>query len=174
MSSEGSWQGYDPDRDAAFRSDDYRPNTAPEDNSYDYYGQSGPQPGFEQPTPPADPLAANAAYQPGVQDSWTQPYEGSPRSQMTPYLNPNYPRPDHPNATSSIVLGVIGFFVPFLSPVALALAARGRKDVREHPGVYAGEGNLTAGYVIGIIGTVLLAFYVLIMLVMIGAVLASW
>jgi hypothetical protein len=76
---------------------------------------------------------------------------------------PVYVLPDHPKATSSLVVGLIavaGMFVcalPILaSPVAWVLGAQARREIRNAPQQWGGEGKATAGMVLGIIGTVLL------------------
>ena len=58
-------------------------------------------------------------------------------------------------------------------PIALAMAIRGRKDVREHPEAYSGADNLTAGLVLGAIGTALLALYLLMVAVLLVIVVAA-
>lgn len=68
----------------------------------------------------------------------------------------------HPSATASLVLGILGLvlFAP-LAPVAWAMAARGKREATLQPGRYRTSGSLQAGYVLGVIGTVVLALVVL-------------
>ncbi len=73
---------------------------------------------------------------------------------------------EHPNATTSLVLGILGLvlFAP-LAPVALSMAVRGRREAALQPGRYRTSGSLQAGYVLGIIGTVALALAVVVVVV---------
>ncbi|MCA0296408.1 MAG: DUF4190 domain-containing protein [Actinobacteria bacterium] len=66
----------------------------------------------------------------------------------------------HPNATTSLVMGILGLvlFTP-LAPIAWYLAARGKREMRQDPGRWAPSPMLTAGMVMGIIGTSLMAFF---------------
>jgi hypothetical protein len=76
---------------------------------------------------------------------------------------PVYVLPDHPRATTALVLGIIGVagaftcFLPVVvAPFAWALGAKARKEIRSAPQQWGGDGRATAGMVLGIIGTVLL------------------
>lgn len=65
----------------------------------------------------------------------------------------------HPSATTSMVLGILGLvlFSP-LAPFAWFLGARGKREMRQEPGKWAPSPMLTAGMVMGIIGTALMVF----------------
>jgi hypothetical protein len=72
--------------------------------------------------------------------------------------------PDLPKATTALIFGIVAvagaFFcvLPILvSPVAWILGAQARKEIRAAPQQWGGEGRATAGMVLGIVGTVLLA-----------------
>lgn len=85
---------------------------------------------------------------------------------MPPF--PVYVLPDHPKATSALVVGIIavaGTFmclIPVLAaPVAWVLGAQARREIRNAPQQWSGEGRATAGMVLGIVGTALLALMVL-------------
>lgn len=98
--------------------------------------------------------------------SWQLPPQPQPAApaEMVPYHNYSYgylPLPNHPNAVPSLVLGIIGLFIPPLSILALVLAVRGRNQLRTEPGVFGGQENLTAGVVLGGIGTALFVVYLL-------------
>lgn len=73
------------------------------------------------------------------------------------YARPVASLPEHPNAVLSLVLGLVGLFVMpvLLSPIAWVLAARGRSQVAANPGRWATGGSMTAGLVLGILGTVM-------------------
>lgn len=75
-------------------------------------------------------------------------------------------REEHPRAMSALILGILGIalFAP-LAPVAWVLAARARKEIRNSSGRYRESGTLTAGYVLGIIGTVLMALGAIVLMV---------
>lgn len=81
------------------------------------------------------------------------------------YGYPQYPAPQkHPNATTSMVLGIVavagGFmcYLPLLiAPFAWFMGSRAVKEIDASGGAQGGRGEATAGKVLGIIGTVLLA-----------------
>jgi hypothetical protein len=90
---------------------------------------------------------------------------------------PTYVLPDHPKATSALVLGIIavaGAFTCFLpvvvAPIAWVLGARARREIRSAPQQWGGESRATAGMVLGIVGTVLLvlAFIVVALFVIVA------
>lgn len=141
---------------------------------------SGPAPDPEQPQHPGPP--------PSFQPSWGQPGPGQPPYGAQPgypappaqpgYQQPGYPQPgyapppgwgyapvapDHPRATTALVLGLVGLIgglacgLPLLaSPFAWWIGVKTRREIDAQPGV-GGRGQATAGMVTGIIGTVLLA-----------------
>lgn len=87
--------------------------------------------------------------------------------------------PEHPNSTLVLVLGIVGLLTnfiafPFISPIAWYLGAKARRDISHNPGVYSDNGRLTAGLVLGVIGTVLaLAFVGFIVMVILVALAAA-
>jgi uncharacterized membrane protein len=71
--------------------------------------------------------------------------------------------PDHPSATTAMVLGIIGLVglvvcqvLLFLSPVAWVMGSRAVKQIDSEPGRYGGRDRAVAGKIMGIIGTVVL------------------
>jgi len=81
---------------------------------------------------------------------------------------PAYRLPDHPDATKSMVLGLVALIGGFTCYLPLALGpwawVVGRRAVREidaQPGRFEGRGQAVAGYVTGVIATVLLVLGVL-------------
>ena len=73
------------------------------------------------------------------------------------------PAPDHPRSTTALVVGLISLIgglmcvLPILaSPFALFIGRKAVKEIDAEPGRYGGRGSAMAGYVMGIIGTVLL------------------
>lgn len=72
---------------------------------------------------------------------------------------------DHPNATMSLVLGIIGLiFFPPLAPFAWYLAAKGQREARLDPGRWRTGGMIVVGKVLGILGTAILSFLTLLIL----------
>ncbi|RNL61117.1 DUF4190 domain-containing protein [Nocardioides marmoriginsengisoli] len=131
------------------------------------YAQPGypPPPYGQQPYPPAP-------YGQAPYDTTQNPY-----GQQYPqpgYGYPAYAPQNHPRATTSLVLGLIGVvgaftcvFPVLVAPFAWVIAAKARREIRESPGRYGGEGSVTAGFVLGIIGTILLALIILFIIGMI-------
>jgi hypothetical protein len=80
-----------------------------------------------------------------------------------------YPvQPKEPRATTAMVLGIVGLVggwmccVPFaVSPVALVVGQRSLAAIRQQPHL-GGRGEALAGFVMGIIGTVLLGLALLV------------
>lgn len=77
----------------------------------------------------------------------------------TPGYGYGYPlRRDHPQATTALILGIIGLVAcQLLSPVALVVGRRAMNQIDRDPEAYGGRGMATAGFVLGIIGTAFLA-----------------
>jgi hypothetical protein len=128
-------------------------------------GQQPPAPP-PYPTPGQPPATPYGGPVPPGQPGWYAP----PGTQ--PY--PVYVRPDLPKATAAMVVGIIalaGTFtcgLPILaSPVAWVLGAQARRQIREAPQQWGGESKATAGMVLGIIGTVLLALALIAIVVVI-------
>jgi hypothetical protein len=125
---------------------------------------------------------------PGGQGPYGQQPYGAPQNPYAPPPNP-YPRPneygapqspygvpyqpayaggmmpDHPSATTSMVLGIIGLvgiltcggITLVLSPFAWAIGAKSVREIDAQPGRFGGRDKAQAGKWMGIIGTVLLA-----------------
>ncbi|MBK8448136.1 MAG: DUF4190 domain-containing protein [Micropruina sp.] len=77
-----------------------------------------------------------------------------------PYGYAAPPPPEHPNATLVLILGIVGLFtnfvfMPFISPIAWYLGAKARREMAARPGAYSDSGKLTAGFVLGIIGSLI-------------------
>jgi len=152
----------------------------------EYYGQTGyaaPQPDYLAPgtSLPGYDQPGNGA--PDARDLWAQP--GNPYGQQvaprdSAPLDYGYPPnpgyavvPDHPQSTPVLVFGIIGLFLfPPMAVAALVMGNRARRDVRERPDAYRDSGNLTAGWVMGIIGTALLSIYAMFILVFFVALVA--
>jgi hypothetical protein len=122
-------------------------------------GQQAPPP-YPPAYPPAGAPGPYAGHQP--QQPGYPPQPGMP-------VFPTYVLPDHPKATSALVLGIIavaGAFTCFLpvvvAPIAWILGAKARREIRSAPQQWGGDGRATAGMVLGIIGTVLLVLAVIV------------
>jgi hypothetical protein len=133
--------------------DPTQPNPDPSQNP-DPSRNPGPyqSPGPSQPPPE----------QPGY---WQQQAPGYP----PPYgQQPGYPTgqvryaPDHPRATMALVLGILGLVVcGVVAPFAWVIGARAVREIDESNGGLGGRGAAKAGYILGIIGTVLLGLGIL-------------
>ncbi|CAN5500579.1 hypothetical protein BH10ACT10_BH10ACT10_29440 [soil metagenome] len=121
--------------------------------------------------PPQDPD------QPGYweQQQSQQPYQQQPPpgygqppyQQPMPYGQPpGYQvrlAPEHPQATTSLVLGIIGLVVcSVVAPFAWRLGKRTLDEIDASQGQVGGRGAAQAGYVLGIIGTVVLGLALLV------------
>lgn len=93
------------------------------------------QPRMVQPPPGRD----RGPIQYGVGPQAPQPYG---------YVPYGYPRAEHPQATLTLVLGVVGIVVPVLSFVAWYLGGQARDEIRLGA-PYAWEGGVVAGYWLG-------------------------
>jgi hypothetical protein len=129
--------------------------------------------------------------QPYGQPYGQQPPYGQPYGQQPPYGQPGYPAWGAPQAPQdggaqaalivgivSLGLGVLACGLGFLgSPVAWVLGHRAKKRIDASNGALGGRGNAQAGFVLGIVGTVLLALAVLalvVFLVLLGLSIDSW
>lgn len=133
-------------------------------------GSAQPNTGYAQPMP-----AQSNYTQPGyASGSYVEPsgpagsiapqpaYQAYPTPAQVPAVPYTYgyqqSLPDHPSATTTFVLSLIGIFVlQILSPIAWYLGAKAQREVKANPGRWRSGGLLTAGTVIGIIGTVFMA-----------------
>jgi uncharacterized membrane protein len=79
------------------------------------------------------------------------------------------PPPNPPGAVGALVCGILAIvfcWFPFaglpLGIIALVLAIKAKKAVSQNPGKFAPGGMRTAGFVLGIIGTVFSAIYLVV------------
>ena len=102
---------------------------------------------------------------------------GGPWPQQQPPMPafPTYVVPDLPKATAALVVGIVAVAGTFMcvlpilvSPVAWVLGAQARKQIRSAPQQWGGEGKATAGMVLGIIGTVLLALLIVVLVAVVA------
>jgi len=110
-----------------------QPGQQPDPGQYGQPGQQ-PDPGYGQPV---------------------QPYPAAPPAY-------GYTVPDHPKATTAMVLGILGIVVcGVMAPFAWSIGKKTRDEIDASGGRLGGRGQANAGYIMGIIGTVLLALGVL-------------
>jgi hypothetical protein len=132
----------------------------------------------------ADPYAQGQVS--GNYNASPSPYEGQPSSYGTPAPAPQYNTyesqgyavygqqqpyaapgiaspgygavlPDHPQSTTVLILGILSIVgIAVCGPFAWYFGSKARKEIQANPGTYKDGGSLTAGWVMGIIGTVLL------------------
>jgi hypothetical protein len=144
-------------------------------------GQPPQDPNNQPPTPPAQP--GYWEQQQGQPPYGQQPYGQQPYGQQPP-PPPSYGQqggyaPDHPKATTALILGILGIVVcGVLAPFAWRIGKRTRDEIDASNGQLGGRGSAQAGYVLGLIGTILLGLGLLLLvgllvLGMIGAVSSS-
>ncbi|MFC8528469.1 DUF4190 domain-containing protein [Nocardia sp. NPDC057227] len=77
---------------------------------------------------------------------------------------------EHPNATAILFLGAVSILCCGLAgPVAWAMGRRALDQIEESGGAYGGRAQVVVGYVLGIVGTVLMViFAILFVLITLG------
>lgn len=77
---------------------------------------------------------------------------------MSPgYPPPYYIPPKHPQATTAMVLGILGIAVcGVLAPIAWNIGGKAVNEIDANPAAYSGRGEANAGKILGIVGTCLL------------------
>lgn len=112
--------------------------------------------------------------QPGGQQppGWQPGYYPPPGYPPPGY--PHYPQgpvqysPDHPRATTVLVLGVLSVVLcQVLGPFAWVIGKRTVSEIDASQGRYGGRGSAQAGYILGVVGSVLLGLAVLYLVFMI-------
>ena len=109
---------------------------------------------------------------PGDQSPYEQPqYPPAGQPQYAPPggpaygYQPGYPSvapPEHPKAMTSMVLGLLGLFLcQLVSPFAWSIGKRTLNEIDASSGRIGGRGQAQAGYILGIIGTLVLGLGVL-------------
>ncbi|HEX6247608.1 MAG TPA: DUF4190 domain-containing protein [Nocardioidaceae bacterium] len=77
--------------------------------------------------------------------------------------------PDHPRATTSLVLGILGLVLcGFVAPFAWVIGRKTLFEIEDSGGRLGGRTAAQAGYILGVIGTVLLVIGVIIVVVYIA------
>lgn len=87
--------------------------------------------------------------------------------------DPGQSRGTEPLAVGSLVVGIVGLVItvlaPLLGPIALAMGMRAKQKIAASGGALEGQGIAQAGFILGIIGTVLTGLFVLFIGICIGA-----
>jgi uncharacterized membrane protein YjgN (DUF898 family) len=79
-----------------------------------------------------------------------------------------YPPPKHPQATTVLVLGILGLVVcQVLGPFAWSMGNKAQKEMLANPGAYSGDGEINAGRILGIISTAILGLVLLFLVAMV-------
>jgi uncharacterized membrane protein YjgN (DUF898 family) len=79
------------------------------------------------------------------------------------------PPPDHPQATTVLVLGILGIVVcGVLAPFAWTMGNRVLREIDASQGRIGGRGNVNAGRILGMVGTAILALSVLALIAFVG------
>lgn len=128
-----------------------------------------------EPTGWSQPQQFGSALQ-SAQPQYPSPAQAYSFGQRLPY-GLSAEQPEHPNATAALVVGIVGIMAlfvmfPLISPVAWYLGAKGRREMREQPGRWRTSGSLTAGFVLGIVGTLIAIAFVALILVALALVVA--
>ena len=106
---------------------------------------------------PQDPYAPGAG-----QPYGQQPYGAQPQ----PYVAQPYPpaygyvaAPEHPQGTTILVLGILGFFVGITGLIAWIMGAKAEKEMAASGIVYSNANNIKIGKILGMVTTILSALY---------------
>jgi len=140
------------------------------------YGDPSEQPqGYPSANQPGYPQGPPAGYPQGQQPGYPPGYPPP----FPPYGAGGYPAPqEHPKAMTAMVIGILGLVMcQVASPFAWVIGKRTVTEIDASGGRLGGRGQAQAGYVLGIVGTVLLGlglafvlFYLVIMILFIGGV----
>jgi hypothetical protein len=132
-------------------------------------------PGDDQPQEPRNQPAPEQRGYPGEQSRQAPPgYPQAPGYSPQGYapMAPQQYAPDHPRATTSLVLGILGVVLcQVVAPFAWVIGKRTVNEIDASGGRIGGRGSAQAGYVLGIVGTVLLGLgliYLVVMMVILG------
>lgn len=83
-----------------------------------------------------------------------------------------YPAPDHPQANTVLVLGILSFFCGVTGPVAWVMGRRALREIDASNGAVGGRSQVQVGYIMGIVTTLLTALSLLLVVLWIVLVLA--
>jgi hypothetical protein len=115
----------------------------------------------QDPNQPPNPPGQQPGYweqQQSQPPQYGQPQYGQPPYGQVPYGQPpaGY-APDHPKATTALVLGILGIVIcGVIAPFAWRIGKKTLDEIDASNGQLGGRGSAQAGYVLGIVGTILL------------------
>jgi len=139
------------------------------------YGQQPKQPGYWQQQAPQGPPVYGQPGQPGQPGQFGQPPYPPQGYGQPPYPPQGYGQvqyaPDHPKATTAMVLGILSLVIcGLIGPFAWSMGRRTVREIDASNGQLGGRGQAQAGFICGIISTVLLGLglIVVVLIVVIG------
>lgn len=148
--------GETPDQPSGEQPPSYPPPAPPAYGQQPYAQQQPPPGGWPPPPPPTQPFPLQAY-------SYGQP--------ATPYGGaPGYAVPEDKSATTAMVLGIVGLAAGFtvcfglgflVSPFALFMGLASKRRIDASGGQLGGRGNAQAGFIMGVLGTIMLALAIL-------------
>lgn len=114
----------------------------------------------------------------GSQPEQPHPYQPYQPAQspygLSPYGVPWGPPPDHPSATTALILGILGLVLcQLVSPFAWVIGGRAVREIDASQGRQGGRSSAQAGRVCGIVGTAILAVYVVLAVALVALAFAS-
>ncbi|MCW2799647.1 MAG: hypothetical protein JWQ70_1119 [Aeromicrobium sp.] len=122
-------------------------------------GQYPPNWGSAYPPPPPGgqyPPNYGSAYPPNYGSAYP------PGGQHPPGYPQGYGAPKHPQATTAMILGIVGLtgvlccVTAFAAPFAWWFGAKAVREIDASPAMYSGRSEASAGKIMGIIGTALM------------------
>jgi hypothetical protein len=129
-------------------------------------------------TPPGNEPPAYPGQQPGATPQPYQgqnPYTGQGQQYPPQAPQPGVPgglKPKHPQATTVLVLGIVGFiFCQILGPFAWVMGNKTIKEIDANPNQWDGRSEALVGKILGIVSTVLLVLSVLTLIAVFGFIL---
>ncbi len=139
-------------------------------------GQQPSWENYQQPSTPAFPEPPGSESPYGQPPYGQPPYGQSPYGQAQPGRSPyGQGLTPHPQATSAMILGIVALAGTFvcgvlcvLGPFAWVKGAKVRREIDAEPLRWSGRGEATAGYVMGIVTTVLMILGVLALISMVA------
>ena len=129
------------------------------------YGQpgQGPVPGYGQGAGQGSEQGYTQGYQQGYQQGYGPAYGSGYGPGYGPPSNPPVGQQSNPLALWSLVLGIMSVTLGWCcvvfalaGPAALVLGRRGQRRADESGGLVGGRGMARAGFILGIVGTVVL------------------
>lgn len=91
------------------------------------------------------------------------PFGGGAPGVPPGYGNLGGPSREHPDGTTVLILGILGIAVcGLLSPIAWVKGGQARREMAAQPNVtWSNQSSVTAGWICGIVGTVLIGLALL-------------